>query len=449
MRKGTLALVGLALLTVLAGCGGLEGSVEHQLKEDPSADQIGWEKGYWYDESIDVTTEDGLNERERAAVLARTMARVERIRDQEFEGNVSLEVISRAQYRNRSAGFGVEQDPWNEQVWEGLLLVGEDRTVDSAFGQTFNSSVQGYYAPANESIVIVSDSETPTIDRGTLSHELVHALQDQHGGLGGAPETQDRQLADQAVTEGEANYVQGIYERRCEGEWDCLDRPAAEQSAGGRADDGVFLVVYQPYATGPGFIDRIYESGGWDAVSELYEEPPNSTEQVIHPEKYPDEEPVEVTVSDRSTDEWSRFEHDPVADTVGEASIYAMFSYNGEVDSSQGNLYGYESEPSAGWGGDSLVPYHDGDGNGSEAESYGYVWETRWDTDRDAREFEDAYRSILDRRASAHPRENVYVLPESDPYGDAFRVVRDGKRVTIVNGPTRSDLSEIHGPPGG
>jgi len=94
------------------------------------------------------------------------MARVEQIRDLEFEGNVTLEVITRDEYRNRSTGLGVSGDPWNEQVWEGLLLVARDRQVESAFGDTFNSSVQGYYAPGNDSIVIVSDSETPTIDRG-------------------------------------------------------------------------------------------------------------------------------------------------------------------------------------------------------------------------------------------------------------------------------------------
>jgi len=446
MRRGALVLVGFALLAVLAGCGGIDSALHHPLKEDPATDQIGWENGYWYDESISVTTEDGLNESERAAVLGRTMARVEQIRDLEFEGNVTLEVISRDEYRNRSTGLGVSGDPWNEQVWEGLLLVGEDRQVENAFGDTFNSSVQGYYAPGNDSIVIVSDSETPTIDRWTLAHELVRALQDQRGGLAGSPPTQDEQLASQSVTEGEANYVQSQYEQRCErGRWQCLAKPQRAQSGGGQATDGVFLVIYQPYATGPQFVDQVRQSGGWDAVTELYDSPPNSTEQVIHPEKYPDEEPANVTVPDRSSAEWSRFDHDPVADTVGEASIYGMLSVHGEADVSRGDVYEYESQPSAGWAGDALVPYHNGSGDGADAAGYGYVWETRWDTERDAREFESAYRSILEGRAVDRPNENVYVLPESDPYGDAFRVVRDGQRVTIVNAPSRAELSEIHG----
>ncbi|SFR98775.1 hypothetical protein SAMN05216559_2097 [Halomicrobium zhouii] len=445
MRRGVVVLVGVAVLAILAGCSGIDTALHQPLEQDPATDQIGWENGYWYDESISVTTEDGLNESEREAVLARTMARVEQIRGLEFEGNVTLEVISRDEYRNRSTGLGVSGDPWNEQVWEGLLLVGEDRQVENAFGDTFNSSVQGYYAPANDSIVIVSDSETPTIDRGTLAHELVHALQDQEGGLAGSPPTQDRQLASQSVTEGEANYVQAQYRNRCDsGRWQCLEKPPRGASGGGQATDGVFLVIYQPYATGPEFVAQVRQSGGWDAVTELYDTPPNSTEQVIHPEKYPGEQPANVTVPDRSSDEWSRFDHDPVADTVGEASIYGMLTVHGEAEVPRDEVYEYESRPSAGWAGDALVPYHNGSGDGADAAGYGYVWETRWDTERDARQFESAYRSILEGRAAERPGENVYVLPESDPYGDAFRVVRDGQRVTIVNAPSRAELSDIH-----
>ncbi len=439
MRRALLA-AGVVLLAALAGCAGLQGTVDHPFGEDPESDRLGWENGYWYDESLSVTTDDGLNASEREAVLGRTMARVERIRGLEFEENVSLEVIDRAEYRNRSAGPAVDGDPWNEQVWEGLLLVGEDRQVSSAFGTTYNSSVQGFYSPANDSIVVVSDSPTPTIDRGTLAHELVHALQDQHANLEGSPPTQDRQLARQSVTEGEANYVQAIYEQRCRSGWQCLEQPGSQGSGGGGGTPGgVFMVIYQPYATGPSFVAQVRDDGGWDAVDGLYENPPNSTEQVIHPDLYPHEKPVNVTVPDRSNAEWSRFDHDPVADTVGEASIYATFTVHGEAGVPRDERYEYTSEPSAGWAGDSLVPYRNGSGG------YGYVWETAWDTERDARQFADAYRSILEGRASSHPSEDVYVLPESDPYGDAFRVVRDGDRVTVTNAPTRGDLSAVHG----
>ena len=432
----------LVVALVLAGCAGSISDLNPAGQDSGVDGQIGREDGYASDDPVSVTTEDGLNESERAAVLARTKARVEKLRDREFNGSVAVEVISRAEYRNQSGGPGGpgSDDPWNDQVWEALLLIGEDRGTGEAFDETYNTSVQGYYSPASNNITIVSDSPTPTIDRATLAHELVHALQDQYGNLQNSSHTQDRQLAQQSVTEGEANYIQYTYENRCQRTWDCIERPARDsggESSGGQPSDGVFVTIYQPYATGPLLIDEQYGADGWDGVADLYEHPPNSTEQVIHPDTYPDEKPVNVTVPDRSDAEWSRFDHDPVADTAGEASIYAMLYANDAVDTEQ--WYQYRSDPSAGWGGDTIVPYKNGSGG------YGYVWALEWDTERDAREFEQAYRSILADRASERPNENVYRLPESDKFGDAFRVTRSGTRVRIVNGPTVEALDTIHG----
>ena len=446
MRKELL----VALAVVLAGCSVPSLGGSNHPETPTGGDAIGYESGYWYDDPVSVTTGDGLNETEREAVVARTMARVERVRGLEFKQSVPVSVISRAEYRNRSrgnssGGSGRPQDPWNDQVWEALLIIGEDSGSSESIGDTLSTTVQGYYSPSQDEIVIVSPTETPQVDRRTLSHELVHALQDQHFGLNGSAKTQDTQLSRQGVTEGEANYVRVLYERRCGDGWGCIALPdrtsdGGESSDGGSQEpsynEGLFTVLYQPYVTGPRFIDQVRADGGWGAVDALHDDFPDSTEQVLHPEKYPDEKPVNVSVADRSTDEWSRFDHDPVGDTVGETSVYAMMYHNGQTE---GDRYSYESDISAGWGGDLVVPYRNGSGG------YGYVWETRWDTEEDATEFERAYRAALtEEHDASQPRHNVYVVPEDDQFGDAFRVVRSGKTVRIVNGPKSGDLDDIH-----
>jgi hypothetical protein len=200
----------------------------------------------------------------------------------------------------------------------------------------------------------------------------------------------------------------------------------------------VFLTIFSPYAAGPTFVESVQRERGWRGVDALYDRFPASTEQVIHPELYPDERPVDVSVRDRSNARWSRFDlNRPAHDTVGEASIYAMFWANGAVTRDGRSPYQYDHPLSAGWGGDRLVPYRDGD-------RFGYVWVTAWDSQRDAREFGGAYREVLANRSVRQPRDNVYVLPESDPFGDAFRVTRRGQRVRIVNGPTVGSLDGIH-----
>ena len=160
----------LVLTLALAGCS--MPFLDHPA-EPRGGDTIGWENGYWYYDPVDVTTADGLNASEREAVTARQMARVERIRDREFQSTVPVEVISRAEYRNRSrsnGSAGPPGDPWNDQVWEALLLVGEDSGSSEAISDTRSDSVLGYYSTSQDRIVIVSESETPVVERGTLAH---------------------------------------------------------------------------------------------------------------------------------------------------------------------------------------------------------------------------------------------------------------------------------------
>ncbi|MFB6087229.1 MAG: Hvo_1808 family surface protein [Haloarculaceae archaeon] len=442
MRRLHVCSLVVAALLVLAGCSAL-GVADSTA--DPASDRLGWENGYWHDEAIAVTSQDGYNASEREAIVSRTMARVEKLRDLEFNKSVPVEVISRDQYlANRSSGSGGNGPSthtlWNNQVWEGLFIVGEETSTAESFNSTLGASVQGYYAPGKGKIVIVSDSATPTLDTGTLAHELVHALQDQHLDMGASADTQDRQLAVDGLVEGDANLVQQLYRQRCGGKWRCLPKPA--QSGGGSAPSGynrgLFLTIYQPYATGPEFVDSLREDGGWAAVNDAYSKFPASTEQTIHPALYPDETPVNVSVRDRSNTRWDRFNVDPVADTVGEASIYAMFVDNDVVTVEGQAVFSYQSKPSAGWAGDSLVPYQNGAGD------YGYVWKTVWDTETDAKEFLQAYHTLLEKHDARNPRQGVYVVPDSDPFGDAFRVVRNGKTVRIVNAPRVSQLDRIH-----
>jgi hypothetical protein len=418
----------LVVLIALAGCAA-----------PATPGEAGTVDGYEYNQSIAVNATDGLNESEQAAVVSRTMARIEVLRDLEFEETVEVQVITRNEYRQQQRPSNETHTRWNNQVWEGLFIVGENRSIDTVFNQTLGSAVAGYYDPQTDEIVIVSDSDTPTLKRGTLVHELVHALQDQRFDLSGNASTQDAQLARSGVIEGEANLIEERYGERCDGGWDCVEFPPQGSSGGGDIDQGVLLVILTPYVTGPSFVEHVESQGGWDAVNDLYDDYPESAEQVIHPERYPDDNPANVTVPDRSSEDWSRFNHDPVADTVGQASIHAMFLTNG-IQSQGVQPYSYTHPAAEGWAGDALVPYHSGD-------QYGYVWETAWENRSEAREFRETYVTLLESHGATARSDGVYVVPESNPFGDAFRVVQDGSRVRIVNAPSVDDLSAVHATP--
>jgi hypothetical protein len=471
----------LVLLVVLAGCGGATGGTTtdaatatpsatetstagaatptgtatpaptpaHAGFDDPRSDRLGWEAGYWYDESLAVNASDGLNRSERDAVVARTMARVERIRGLEFESTVPVEVVDRETYL---AEENVTATTWDDAVWEALLLVGEDRSVEAVFESFYGASVQGSYVPSEDRIVVVSDAAAPTVDRRTLAHELVHALQDQH--FGSAFEratrtgTRDATLAWQGLIEGDAGYVEDLYEERCSGtgsgNWSCLPRPSSGPGASLGDDMGVYVAAYQPYSDGPAFVHHLRQRGGWEAVNDAYAAPPTSSTQVIHPERYPDWSPERVRVPDRSDANWTRFDRSPPGTTVGEASLFATVWANGGTETFHlqrplrpHRTYNYTHSTTTGWVGDRLVPYRNGTATG-------YVLRIEWATAGDAAEFAIAYRDLLRTRRGAERREGKVLVVPAGPYADAFRVERSGTTVTIVNAPTVDALDAMH-----
>ncbi|WP_237718827.1 Hvo_1808 family surface protein, partial [Halogranum rubrum] len=426
---------------------------------DPTTDTIGWEDGYWYDEPIDVDQSDGLTDAERRAYVGRSKARVEELRRQEFVRDVRVEVLTREEFAAREPvgtdedDSGPEYDRWNEQVWEALFIVDERDEISTAFDSLGESLVLGQYFPGEDALLVVSDTpERPVIDNATLIHELVHALQDQQYNLSAPrydPPTQDGQLARNGLTEGEAEYVTDRYVEQCVTEWDCVATPASNRPTPdySRLNLGVVLVVVQPYGDGTAYVHSVVERDGWEAIDAAHEDLPQSTERIIH---HADDAIPTLTVPDTARNGWERYDiNGDGADTAGEASIYVMFWYQGyqygnevvdrstvvERDGGRYDTYNYTSPPSQGWGNDKIVPYKKG-------EQDGYVWVSTWDTEEDAREFSEAYLRVLDGHGAESVGESTWVIADGG-FADAFYVVRDGRQVIVVNGPTVDDLSDI------
>ena len=445
--------------------------------DDPASDRLGWENGCWYDDPIDVTREDGLNDTELDAVVARAMARVERVRELEFEQTVPVEVVSREEFRESRESESANATPSTANYlhqnvkWEAMLSVGEDENALSVFESTQTATIGGFYNFAQDRIVIVSENATaPKMNEITLSQELFHALQDQKLRISFEDRsTREGNNAGLGIIEGDGNLVDRFYGQRCEAGWSCLMPEESGGSGGGNAsiNYGVYLTQYQPYSDGPKFVRQIYNAGGWEAVNAVYENPPTSTEQVIVPEKYPDEGPAELTFTDRSSSEWE------IPD-LGEGSVdYARFGQAGlsamlmrPVFASGGedapvvgprdfyNLtaagtvsdfdpLNYDLEFTDGWGNDRLYPYATDDS--ADTNETGYVWKTVWDSAGDAADFAEGYTTLVEyygaEPVSGHG--NTYRIPDEAAFGDAFYVNATGSTVTIVNAPSVEELSAI------
>lgn len=395
-------------------------------------DSLGSVEGVSYAEELSVEDENALTEEELETLVYRAMARLELLRGHEFTESVAVEIINREEFN--ATVTAARDDEWENIRWQALFVVGQDQNVSDRFDEALEVGVQGYYSPAAKEVVIVTDGETAAIDKGTLVHELVHALQDQQFGLGELPSSADERLAYESVIEGEAELLPERYLNRCGIEWTCI-QPEASAGASMDVELGIQLWLLKPYARGPEFIAAIEDRGGWDAVDELYEQPPASATQVIHPERYPDTVPTNVTVSDRSNDQWDRFDREQKTDTLGETALFTMFKHNGII--SVDDPLSYEHPYSDGWAGDEFVPYHSGD-------ELGYVWTTEWRTEADAEQFHSAYERLLENHNALERGEDTVLIPDG-PFAGAYRVTRTETTLTIVYGPDVSSLDTIHG----
>ena len=172
----------------------------------------------------------------------------------------------------------------------------------------------------SDQVIGVYDSETKALfvvadqagfgpgERMTYAHEFNHALQDQYYDLNKIapkhPASNDRSLAVHALIEGDAIMLQTLWAQSNLSQDDLIQ--LARVSAG--SDDSlarVPLVVRTellfPYIDGFNFVRQAYRQGGNDyaVLDDLFNNPPESTAQLLHPEKYQNHvHPVDVQLGD-------------------------------------------------------------------------------------------------------------------------------------------------------
>jgi hypothetical protein len=160
-------------------------------------------------------------------------------------------------------------------------------------------NVAGFYdeRPGRKRLYAVSaDRRLTPANQLILSHELRHALQDQYADVHGAlPDSvgdfDDRRLAFLSLLEGDATLVMEKF---------LLHRMGAPLGEDGSGLSGLALPappvqgappvladqMVLPYVRGLEFVQALYAKGGWAAVREAWSHPPESTDEVLHPDHY-------------------------------------------------------------------------------------------------------------------------------------------------------------------
>jgi len=126
------------------------------------------------------------------------------------------------------------------------------------------------------------------------------------------------------------------------------------------------------------FCAKLANKGGWKSVDEAYRNPPASTEQILHPEKYvakPDL-PTSIDLGELKPGEpWKEVGRN----VLGELQTAVMLGRQG-------------SRAAAGWDGDRYAVFEGPD------QKLGLVWFSTWDSEDEAREFAQAYTRYQTRR---------------------------------------------------
>ena len=333
---------------------------------------------------------DPVTEVPTPPAIAEVADQVEAVRGLDFERPVNVEPITPAEMDRRLRRYFDAYYPdrlyaRRSDAWQTIGALPPDVGYLEALDAYQQGSVLGFYNSQNEELVYTGDAELDRIEHFVLAHELTHAIDDQHFDLDRIDELvvrceEERFQASLGVVEGSANHFATQVLFRF---------PVAETgSAPGGSENPVppFIVELQayPYSDGQRFVDALADEGGSAAVDRALRRFPTTTEQILHPSKYPGElgEPVDVPdFSPTFGPDWR--DHDVMV--VGEIWLRALLNLRLEEPAA--------ADAAAGWGGGIYRAWSDG-------EDVAVIMSTVWDTPADATEFRDALSQWIARGSS-------------------------------------------------
>ena len=157
----------------------------------------------------------------------------------------------------------------------------------------YSQEVVGLYDPDSKQMYLVtSQTALSPDDKVTFAHEFTHALQDQYFDLKKLspdhPANEDQSQAVSGLVEGDAVLSMFAWARDALSQRDLLNLGQGSDG-GANGPEGPRILREEllfPYTSGFEFVQRVHTSGGYPAVDAAFRSPPESTEQVLHPEKF-------------------------------------------------------------------------------------------------------------------------------------------------------------------
>jgi hypothetical protein len=318
----------------------------------------------------------------------------------------------------------------------GLIEPGFD--LLQFYKDLYSEQIAGFYDSETKEMYVIADSGFGGLERMTYAHEFTHALQDQTYDLENGLKLNDDHCeveteycaAVSALVEGDATLTEQYWfltkstdddKNEVSDFQQDYESPVYDSAPAFMKEDFLF-----PYQQGFAFVNALFNKNLFLAVDDAYRDPPVSTEQILHPEKYPDEKPVLVplpAIEGSLGEGWSQVEEN----VIGEWYTYLFLAEGIRAETRLDHADAEEA--AAGWGGDAYAYF----ANAETGEDV-LVWLSAWDSATDAEEFYEASRTYAMKRWGAPRVEgaNSITFPNLDGTAGIVRL-EDGRVLWVIS----------------
>ncbi len=347
-----------------------------------------------------TTTPDERYREELQELLQHVMKWVESHRGLRFKENVDIVILTKEWViEHWGTGFlNLTEVRLEEKILKSLFIIPHDFNLTK-----FKASRAGYLiaASAGNTIYVVKEAFNPSESLragGILAHELMHILQGEYFTLP-EPSTSDERDALDALVEGDADLLSSHY---------IAEHGGVKSNPLEGYFDPLTAIWLFPYIYGKPFVEYVYEKEGWSGVNSIYDKPPRSTAEILHPEKYLEGwKPVKPSFSSEPGNGWKLM----MEDTLGEYFIREMLRAH--------LSFSVANESAEGWRGDLIQLYE-------KEDAYMIRWKIIWEGSEEAKEFVEAFQDLLRKVGANSTSTNSWITAE-----EAISIKMSGAEVLI------------------